>query len=192
MDVNALNETISKVLNATLPQMNTTAVDYSDACTPKYFVFNSQVRLLETRKNTRNKLICIKTKILCNISGLNFELVLFFPDCLRCSHPDLRLRVPPCHPAHVRGAQRVSAHCFHFIVFTQTTQTANHSCLLIHVFAFFLNSRVYLTFYLTLLRPNSRSRRKMQGVANVSFLAMFIMYLLAALFGYLTFNGEFL
>uniref|UniRef100_A0A665V416 Sodium-coupled neutral amino acid symporter 2 n=1 Tax=Echeneis naucrates TaxID=173247 RepID=A0A665V416_ECHNA len=28
----------------------------------------------------------------------------------------------------------------------------------------------------------------MQGVANVSFLAMFIMYLLAALFGYLTFN----
>uniref|UniRef100_A0A8D3CB76 Sodium-coupled neutral amino acid symporter 2 n=1 Tax=Scophthalmus maximus TaxID=52904 RepID=A0A8D3CB76_SCOMX len=33
-----------------------------------------------------------------------------------------------------------------------------------------------------------RSRGKMQGVANVSFLAMFIMYLLAALFGYLTFN----
>uniref|UniRef100_A0AAQ5ZKP8 Sodium-coupled neutral amino acid symporter 2 n=1 Tax=Amphiprion ocellaris TaxID=80972 RepID=A0AAQ5ZKP8_AMPOC len=35
-----------------------------------------------------------------------------------------------------------------------------------------------------------RSRRKMQGVANVSFLAMFIMYLLAALFGYLTFNSN--
>uniref|UniRef100_A0A3B3QY04 Sodium-coupled neutral amino acid symporter 2 n=1 Tax=Paramormyrops kingsleyae TaxID=1676925 RepID=A0A3B3QY04_9TELE len=33
-----------------------------------------------------------------------------------------------------------------------------------------------------------RSRRKMQNVANVSFLAMFVMYLLAALFGYLTFN----
>lgn len=30
----------------------------------------------------------------------------------------------------------------------------------------------------------------MQGVANVSFLAMFLMYLLAALFGYLTFYGE--
>uniref|UniRef100_A0A3B3ZXY5 Sodium-coupled neutral amino acid symporter 2 n=1 Tax=Periophthalmus magnuspinnatus TaxID=409849 RepID=A0A3B3ZXY5_9GOBI len=30
--------------------------------------------------------------------------------------------------------------------------------------------------------------KKMQNVANVSFLAMFIMYLLAALFGYLTFN----
>lgn len=42
----------------------------------------------------------------------------------------------------------------------------------------------------SLLRLNSRSRRKMQGVANVSFLAMFLMYLLAALFGYLTFNGK--
>uniref|UniRef100_A0A8C5HAV1 Sodium-coupled neutral amino acid symporter 2 n=1 Tax=Gouania willdenowi TaxID=441366 RepID=A0A8C5HAV1_GOUWI len=31
-------------------------------------------------------------------------------------------------------------------------------------------------------------KEKMQGVANVSFLAMFIMYLLAALFGYLTFH----
>ncbi|XP_014835284.1 PREDICTED: sodium-coupled neutral amino acid transporter 2-like, partial [Poecilia mexicana] len=35
-----------------------------------------------------------------------------------------------------------------------------------------------------------RSRRKMQNVANVSFLAMFIMYLLTALFGYLTFNSK--
>uniref|UniRef100_A0A3B3XDQ7 Sodium-coupled neutral amino acid symporter 2 n=1 Tax=Poecilia mexicana TaxID=48701 RepID=A0A3B3XDQ7_9TELE len=35
-----------------------------------------------------------------------------------------------------------------------------------------------------------RSRQKMQNVANVSFLAMFIMYLLAALFGYLTFNSK--
>ncbi|KAK0141598.1 Sodium-coupled neutral amino acid transporter 2 [Merluccius polli] len=35
-----------------------------------------------------------------------------------------------------------------------------------------------------------RSRQKMQGVANVSFLSMFIMYLLAALFGYLTFNAH--
>uniref|UniRef100_A0AAR2JIX6 Sodium-coupled neutral amino acid symporter 2 n=1 Tax=Pygocentrus nattereri TaxID=42514 RepID=A0AAR2JIX6_PYGNA len=33
-----------------------------------------------------------------------------------------------------------------------------------------------------------RSHKKMQNVANVSFFAMFVMYLLAALFGYLTFN----
>lgn len=44
----SLNETVSKVLNTTLSQLNNTAVDYSeDACTPKYFVFNSQVHICE-------------------------------------------------------------------------------------------------------------------------------------------------
>lgn len=44
----AINETFSKVLNMTLSQLNNTTMDYSeDACTPKYFVFNSQVRLYE-------------------------------------------------------------------------------------------------------------------------------------------------
>ncbi|XP_049738867.1 sodium-coupled neutral amino acid transporter 4 isoform X1 [Elephas maximus indicus] len=40
------------------------------------------------------------------------------------------------------------------------------------------------------LFPYSRSRRKMQTVSNVSITGMLIMYLLAALFGYLTFYGE--
>uniref|UniRef100_A0A8C9W0Y3 Sodium-coupled neutral amino acid symporter 2 n=1 Tax=Scleropages formosus TaxID=113540 RepID=A0A8C9W0Y3_SCLFO len=35
-----------------------------------------------------------------------------------------------------------------------------------------------------------RTQKKMQNVANVSFLTMFIMYLLAALFGYLTFSDN--
>ncbi|XP_044834867.1 sodium-coupled neutral amino acid transporter 2 isoform X2 [Mauremys mutica] len=35
-----------------------------------------------------------------------------------------------------------------------------------------------------------RTRRRMMNVSNVSFFAMFIMYLLAALFGYLTFYGN--
>ncbi|XP_070848150.1 sodium-coupled neutral amino acid symporter 2 [Chaetodon trifascialis] len=101
-DVNALNETISKVLNTTLSQLNN-AVDYSeDACTPKYFVFNSQTVYA--------------------VPILTFAFV--------------------CHPA-------------------------------------------ILPMYEEL---KDRSRRRMQGVANVSFLAMFLMYLLAALFGYLTFN----
>ncbi|KAA8579939.1 hypothetical protein FQN60_005474 [Etheostoma spectabile] len=103
VDVSALNETLSKVLNTTLSHLNTTAVDYSeDACTPKYFVFNSQTVYA--------------------VPILSFAFV--------------------CHPA-------------------------------------------ILPMYEEL---KDRSRRKMQGVANVSFLAMFIMYLLAALFGYLTFN----
>ncbi|KAM8974262.1 sodium-coupled neutral amino acid symporter 2 [Pelodytes ibericus] len=35
-----------------------------------------------------------------------------------------------------------------------------------------------------------RSRKRMMNVSNVSFFAMFLMYLLAALFGYLTFYGN--
>uniref|UniRef100_A0A4W6G161 Sodium-coupled neutral amino acid symporter 2 n=1 Tax=Lates calcarifer TaxID=8187 RepID=A0A4W6G161_LATCA len=100
-DVSALNETISKMLNATLSHPNTTAVDYSeDACTPKYFVFNSQTVYA--------------------VPILTFAFVL-------------------C-PAFISSPK---------------------------------------------LQPTA-----MQGVANVSFLAMFIMYLLAALFGYLTFNSH--
>lgn len=34
------------------------------------------------------------------------------------------------------------------------------------------------------------SKRRMQNVANVSILAMFSMYLLTAIFGYLTFYGK--
>ncbi|XP_070709606.1 sodium-coupled neutral amino acid symporter 2 [Pempheris klunzingeri] len=99
LDVNA---TISK-LNTSLSSVNISAVDYSeDACTPKYFVLNSQTVYA--------------------FPILTFAFV--------------------CHPA-------------------------------------------ILPMYEEL---KDRSRRKMQGVANVSFLAMFIMYLLAALFGYLTFN----
>ena len=36
----------------------------------------------------------------------------------------------------------------------------------------------------------SRSRRRMMNVSKISFFAMFLMYLLAALFGYLTFYGK--
>ncbi|KAL0962969.1 hypothetical protein UPYG_G00347820 [Umbra pygmaea] len=97
------NETIITVVNTTLGNLNTTAIDYNeDVCTPKYFVFNSQTVYA--------------------VPILTFAFV--------------------CHPA-------------------------------------------ILPMYEEL---KGRSRRKMQGVANVSFLAMFIMYLLAALFGYLTFN----
>lgn len=40
----AINETIVTALNSTLGQLDSKAVAYSDdACTPKYFVFNSQV-----------------------------------------------------------------------------------------------------------------------------------------------------
>lgn len=36
----------------------------------------------------------------------------------------------------------------------------------------------------------SATKKRMQKVANISILAMFVMYLLTALFGYLTFFGK--
>lgn len=36
----------------------------------------------------------------------------------------------------------------------------------------------------------SRTRKKMQNVSNLSILTMLIMYMLSALFGYLTFYGK--
>lgn len=36
----------------------------------------------------------------------------------------------------------------------------------------------------------SRSQKKMQMVSNISFFAMFVMYFLTAIFGYLTFYGK--
>ncbi|XP_026567087.1 sodium-coupled neutral amino acid transporter 5 [Pseudonaja textilis] len=53
-------------------------------------------------------------------------------------------------------------------------------------FAFVCHPEV-LPIYTELRRP---SKRRMQNVANVSILAMFSMYLLTAIFGYLTFYGN--
>ncbi|EMP26955.1 Sodium-coupled neutral amino acid transporter 3 [Chelonia mydas] len=44
--------------------------------------------------------------------------------------------------------------------------------------------------FLGLTENTEASKRRMQNVANVSILAMFVMYLLTAIFGYLTFYGN--
>ncbi|XP_034647889.1 sodium-coupled neutral amino acid transporter 5 [Trachemys scripta elegans] len=68
--------------------------------------------------------------------------------------------------------------------FTVNSQTAYTIPIL--AFAFVCHPEV-LPIYTELRRA---SRRRMQSVANVSILAMFIMYLLTAIFGYLTFYGN--
>lgn len=45
-------------------------------------------------------------------------------------------------------------------------------------------------FFSFLLYYSSATKKRMQGVANISIMAMFVMYLLTALFGYLTFYGK--
>uniref|UniRef100_A0A8C0HJB5 Solute carrier family 38 member 4 n=1 Tax=Buteo japonicus TaxID=224669 RepID=A0A8C0HJB5_9AVES len=59
-------------------------------------------------------------------------------------------------------------------------------------YKYFLNKkRLYKNSTVTLfLSYFSRSRKRMQNVSNISITGMLIMYLLAALFGYLTFYGE--
>lgn len=69
-------------------------------------------------------------------------------------------------------------------MFTANTQTAY--AIPIVAFAFVCHPEV-LPIY-TELRRATKSR--MQNVANVSILAMFIMYLMTAVFGYLTFYGD--
>ncbi|XP_034996231.1 sodium-coupled neutral amino acid transporter 5 [Zootoca vivipara] len=66
-------------------------------------------------------------------------------------------------------------------VFTVNSQTAYAIPIL--AFAFVCHPEV-LPIYTELRRA---SKRRMQNVANVSILAMFVMYLLTAIFGYLTF-----
>lgn len=68
-------------------------------------------------------------------------------------------------------------------MFTINSQTAYTIPIL--AFAFVCHPEV-LPIYTELRDPN---KKRMQKVANISILAMFVMYLLTALFGYLTFYG---
>lgn len=67
--------------------------------------------------------------------------------------------------------------------FTVNSQTAYTIPIL--AFAFVCHPEV-LPIYTELRQP---TKKRMQNVANISILAMFVMYLLTALFGYLTFFG---
>lgn len=68
-------------------------------------------------------------------------------------------------------------------LFTINSQTAYTIPIL--AFAFVCHPEV-LPIYTELRQP---TKKRMQNIANVSILAMFVMYLLTALFGYLTFFG---
>uniref|UniRef100_A0A8D3EBF1 Solute carrier family 38 member 5a n=1 Tax=Scophthalmus maximus TaxID=52904 RepID=A0A8D3EBF1_SCOMX len=87
---------------------------------------------------------------------------------IACPLEDTHLNVTPCHSPT-------------FAVFgLQTSYTIP-----ILAFAFVCHPEV-LPIYTEL---RDATKKRMQGVANVSILAMFVMYLMTALFGYLTFYG---
>lgn len=89
----AINGTVVTVLNSTLDQLDSKAVAYSeDACTPKYFVFNSQVRL--TLPATRpESLLISEVEIMTRFSTHPPRLSTPFP-----SSPSPSCATPPSCP----------------------------------------------------------------------------------------------
>lgn len=100
-------------------------------------------------------------------------LCLVFSDGIH--HPDsgLRFCLPPGGATHLHWATRVSPKvtvCFDKMWHKKVSVTSS-SLVCLHT---------------------SATKKRMQSVANISILAMFVMYLLTALFGYLTFFGKIL
>ncbi|XP_037628142.1 sodium-coupled neutral amino acid transporter 3-like [Sebastes umbrosus] len=86
-------------------------------------------------------------------------------------------------PAYVHTAVNVTDDFCEAKMFTMNSQTVYTIPIL--AFAFVCHPEV-LPIYTEL---RDATKRRMQTVANISILAMFVMYLLTALFGYLTFYG---
>ncbi|XP_075691055.1 sodium-coupled neutral amino acid transporter 5 [Rhinoderma darwinii] len=87
------------------------------------------------------------------------------------------------HTVYTNGYNATEDECSPKL-FTINTQTAYSIPIL--AFAFVCHPEV-LPIYTEL---RSATKKRMQNVANVSIFAMFIMYLMTALFGYLTFYGK--
>ncbi|XP_062238334.1 sodium-coupled neutral amino acid transporter 4 [Platichthys flesus] len=105
------------------------------------------------------------------------------------SRADMSPAVKGGHDAHLSTGVHVEPHpddeemCTpkYFVFNSQTAYTVP-----ILAFAFVCHPEV-LPIYSEL---KDRSRKKMQNVSNLSILAMLVMYMLSALFGYLTFYGN--
>ncbi|XP_078520825.1 sodium-coupled neutral amino acid transporter 5 [Lissotriton helveticus] len=88
------------------------------------------------------------------------------------------------HKVHFNGHNITDDESCTAKIFTTNSQTAYTIPIL--AFAFVCHPEV-LPIYTEL---RSATKKRMQNVANVSILAMFVMYLLTAIFGYLTFYGN--
>ncbi|KAG8129791.1 putative Sodium-coupled neutral amino acid transporter 3-like protein, partial [Naja naja] len=108
-------------------------------------------------------------------SGLSLTCMCFFLSSIPCPFNDTVVVNSTMESSH----DTCSAEAFPL-----NSQTAYAIPIL--AFAFVCHPEV-LPIYTELRRP---SKRRMQSVANVSILAMFSMYLLTAIFGYLTFYGN--
>ncbi|MBN3312962.1 S38A2 protein, partial [Atractosteus spatula] len=135
-----LNHTLSHLSAEIHRRAENATVYQEDACTPKYFVFNSQFKDP-------------------NFNGY-FSNHSFF------------------------NQLNMYEFCYFFSILTVFLRCLfSFAQLVLHSLQLKLNMKNISFLY-------SRSRKRMQNVSNVSFFSMFVMYLLAALFGYLTFSDN--
>lgn len=77
--------------------------DHEDMCTPKYFVFNSQVTFIK-HVNEPVRRVC---SVVCSYSKLMAFVVLCVSDCVHHSNPRLCIRVSSWSSAHLQRTERV-------------------------------------------------------------------------------------
>lgn len=102
------------------------------------------------------------------VALLTTHIFAFLTDGIHHSNPRFCLCVPPRSPPYLHRAPQVS-----------WPSSACDFC-----------QRVAQYVAVTQLSNYSPSKARMQKVSNISIFVMYIMYFLAALFGYLTFKGE--
>uniref|UniRef100_A0A672GKV4 Sodium-coupled neutral amino acid transporter 3-like n=1 Tax=Salarias fasciatus TaxID=181472 RepID=A0A672GKV4_SALFA len=121
-------------------------------------------------------LIAVRPSVLIQTREKRYFIFLFCLLCDSCRHTQMNRDPPPPHRHHHLFSIRCSLYS---LLWTNTAYTIP-----ILAFAFVCHPEV-LPIYTEL-----RKYKKMQHVANISIAVMYIMYFLAALFGYLTFYGK--
>ncbi|XP_008317455.1 sodium-coupled neutral amino acid transporter 3 [Cynoglossus semilaevis] len=123
-------------------------------------------------------------------SGFSLSCMVFFLISViykkfntQCPLEDLYHNISDVDHGHGHSAVNVTEDMCEAKMFTVNSQTAYTIPIL--AFAFVCHPEV-LPIYTEL---RDATKKRMQGVANISILAMFVMYLLTAIFGYLTFYG---
>lgn len=85
--------------------------------------------------------------------------------------PSLLSATQRCYPSTLSYESKSKSHCLFHKTWHRKVSVTSSSLVCLHT---------------------SATKKRMQSVANISILAMFVMYLLTALFGYLTFFGKIL
>uniref|UniRef100_A0A672GJY2 Sodium-coupled neutral amino acid transporter 3-like n=1 Tax=Salarias fasciatus TaxID=181472 RepID=A0A672GJY2_SALFA len=125
-------------------------------------------------------LIAVRPSVLIQTREKRYFIFLFCLLCDSCRHTQMNRDPPPPHRHHHLFSIRCSLYSLLW------TNVCTAYTIPILAFAFVCHPEV-LPIYTEL---RNATKKKMQHVANISIAVMYIMYFLAALFGYLTFYGK--